>query len=64
MLCGCQRGGRLTSDEMQTVHRVTRDMVEAYACLELLFQALARQVRVRMLAYGQSYYCSIRLLFV
>lgn len=29
---------------MQTVHRVTQDMAEAYARLELLFQALAHQV--------------------
>lgn len=41
-LCGCRRGCRLTSDEMKTIHRVTEGMAEAYARLELRFEALLR----------------------
>lgn len=45
-LCGCQRGGRLTSDEMKTVQRVTCGMAGASARLETLFETLAPKIRV------------------
>ncbi|CAM9545029.1 unnamed protein product [Ectocarpus sp. 4 AP-2014] len=44
-LCGCQRGCRLTSDEMKTVQRVTRGMADLFASLELQFETLAPKVR-------------------
>ncbi|CAN0350832.1 unnamed protein product [Ectocarpus sp. 12 AP-2014] len=44
-LCGCQRGCRLTSDEMKTVQRVTRGMADLFASLELQFETLAPKLR-------------------
>lgn len=47
-LCGCKRGGRLTSNEMKTINRVTLDMANVYAHLEALFFILIpRATRVR-----------------
>lgn len=48
ILCGCKRGGRLTSNEMKTVNRVTLDMANVYDRLEALFHILIpRTTRVR-----------------
>ncbi|CAM9614555.1 unnamed protein product [Pylaiella littoralis] len=44
-LCGCQRGCRLTSDEMKTIQRVTHGMAEVFTSLELQFKALAPRMR-------------------
>ncbi|CAM9954808.1 unnamed protein product [Ectocarpus sp. 12 AP-2014] len=44
-LCGCQRGCRLTSDEMKKVQRVTRGMADSFASLELQFETLAPKIR-------------------
>ena len=45
-LCGCNRGGRLTSNEMKEIIRVTLEMADAYGRLEVLFQTLVPRMRV------------------
>ncbi|CAN0108597.1 unnamed protein product [Scytosiphon promiscuus] len=45
VLCGCQRGCRFTSDEMNTVQRVTHSMAKVFGLLELQFATLAPKIR-------------------